>query len=105
MSKYVTMEQDENKLEYLKYRLDMRYKIIKLSVSSLLIAICGIISNYYVFTLMTEQINLIYGTIAINAIVVLLLLGVSVENILTLIGKAKLIKTNGVGIPKDEDSP
>lgn len=105
MSKLTLLECDEIKLEYLKYRIDKVYNIIKLIVSAILIATCGILTNHYVFAKMSENTSMIYFVIAINAIVVLLLLGVSIDNILTLLGKAKLIKNNGVGIPKNnEDS-
>jgi hypothetical protein len=105
MSRLNILEKDESKIECIKYRNDTIYRMTKLLVSSVLIAICGILSNHYIFTFMREIELLVWFTLIVNAIVVLLLLGVSIDNIITLIGKAKLVKTNGISIPAEsEDS-
>jgi len=85
---------EEKKLEYLKYRLQYIYKIIKLFVSSALILIIILYINYSVFTLMLDYSAIIYAIIGIDSVVVLLLMGVSITNIIQLLQQFRLFKNN-----------
>lgn len=94
MIKISVITYEEKKLEYMKYRLQYIYKIIKLFVSSTIILTIMIYFNYSVFSSMLENMTVVYAVIGIDSVVVLLLMGVSITNIIQLLQQFRLFKNN-----------
>lgn len=106
ISSQVILVSEEKKLEFLKYRLQYIYKILKMFVSSAIIVVFGIIPNYYIFTItkLFENTKLVIIVVGIDILVILLLLGVSISNIIQLLQQFRLFKNNASTLAIDENS-